>query len=129
MCLSKRKCQPSLLTDYVLSFKTYSKHLNHLNFETENTKIGSNLLTALSKQKTISVQTVPFLQMYLIPCPEVTLHKKNSKLRAEKQLSGLQVLAMHIWTHEFDSWNPRGVHKTDPPCITHKKSLFFLILD
>lgn len=124
MHLSKRKCQPSLLTGYFLSFRTYSKHLNHLNFETENAKIGPHLLT-LSKQKTISVQTVPFLQMYLIPCPEVTFNqKKYSKLGGEKQLSGLQVL---LGTAEHMSLT-FGTHVTVTKLtyhIQHTKNNFF----
>lgn len=57
MYLSKPKCQPAFLTGYVLSFKTYTEHLNHLNFKTENAKIGSHMLTTLNKQKMISIKS------------------------------------------------------------------------
>lgn len=124
MHLSKRKCQPSLLTGYFLSFRTYSKHLNHLNFETENAKIGPHLLT-LSKQKTISVQTVPFLQMYLIPCPEVTFNQKNIQNLEEKNSS---VDYRYFWA-QLNTWvwllEPMWQSQNWPTTYNIQKIIFF----
>lgn len=109
-------------------FQNLLKASKSSNFETENAKIGPHLLT-LSKQKTISVQTIPFLQMYLIPCPNLPKKKKNPNLEQKNSSVDYRYFCAHLDTQKIIFKNSVLTPELSQKCqrfLDHLKEIVFL---